>query len=117
MPQDCHICTQKKKYCKTVRVSEYKNTNKKEVKGYLSRGMQVPIVTIPYPHTQGFGQGRGGGCWDTMWMKEMGGATEVHAECEAAGGGREERRERKDGAVVKGDPSAFVQHILAQDLR
>lgn len=32
-------------------------------------------------------------------------------------GGRAEQRERKDGAVVKGNPSAFVQDIPAQDLR
>lgn len=32
-------------------------------------------------------------------------------------GGREEQRERKDGAVVIVNPSASVQHIPAQDLR
>lgn len=32
-------------------------------------------------------------------------------------GGREERRERKDEAVVKGNPSAFVQRIPAEDHR
>lgn len=49
--------------------------------------MQLPMVTIP-ALIQGFGQGRGDGCWDAMWMKKMGGASEVHAQCEAAGGGK-----------------------------
>lgn len=40
----------------------------------------------------------------------------MHAQYEAAGGGREEQRE-EGWAVVKGDSSAFVLHISAQDLR
>ena len=50
-------------------------------------------------------------------MKKMGGASEVHAQCEAAGGGKGGAKREEGWGVVKGNSSAFVQHILAQDLR
>lgn len=87
---ECHppriITHQKaKKFCK-----------KQSGFGHQSRGGQrvsVPgdAVTHGYhslPSPRDLGRGRGEGCWDTMWMKKMGGVSEVHAQCEAAGGGK-----------------------------
>lgn len=79
--------------------------------------MQLPVVTIPCPHTQGFGEAEEEDAGIQCGWERLGGASEVRAQCEAAGGGREEQKGRKDGAVVKGDPSAFVRRISAQDLR
>lgn len=42
--------TQDKKAKKCCKNSQGLDTSQEEVKGYLSRGMQLPMVTIPCPH-------------------------------------------------------------------
>lgn len=69
---------------KTVRVW---TPVKRRSKGIRPGGCSYPWLPF-LALTQGFGQGRGEGCWDTMWMKKMGGVSEVHTQWEAAGGGK-----------------------------
>lgn len=66
-------------------------------------GDAVTLSNHPCPHTQGFGKAEEEDAGIQCGWKRLGGASEVRAQCEAAGGGREEQKGRKDGAVVKGD--------------
>lgn len=103
---ECHlprivIQQKSKKYCENSHDLWIWDTSKEEVKGFLSKGCSYPWLPF-LALTQGFGQGRGEGCLDTMWMKKMGGASDAMHSMKQLVGGREERRERKVGLLLKG---------------
>lgn len=65
--------------------------------------MQLPVVTILALTPRDLARQRRRLLGYNVDGKDWVGASEVRAQCEAAGGGREEQKGRKDGAVVKGD--------------